>query len=59
MNRATRERILLDRRLIERPGWIDPEALQRELEKLPDTAHKIAPTPASEDRQAPTADPER
>jgi hypothetical protein len=44
MNRATRERILLDRRLIERPGWIDPAALERELAKLPDVSHKVAPS---------------
>lgn len=48
MNRATRERILLDRRLIERPGWIEAAVLERELAKLPDVAHKIAPVEASE-----------
>jgi hypothetical protein len=44
MNRATRQRILLDRRLVERPGWIDAAALERELAKLPDVSHKVAPT---------------
>mgnify|MGYP001327290809 CR=1 FL=1 len=57
MNRATRERILLDRRLIERKGWIEPAVLERELEKLPDVSRKIAPVEAPEG-QAP-ADPAR
>ncbi len=52
MNRATRERILLDRRLIERKGWIEPAVLKGELEKLPDVSRKIAPVEAPKD-QAP------
>ncbi len=53
MNRATRERILLDRRLIERPGWVEPSALERALSQLPDVSHKIAPAEAPQG-QAPT-----
>jgi hypothetical protein len=30
----------LDRRLIRRRDWIDPEELERELEALPDVAEK-------------------
>lgn len=53
MNRATRERILLDRRLIERPGWIESALLERELAKLPDVAHKIAPADAPQPEPPP------
>jgi hypothetical protein len=36
-------KLRLDRRLLDRRGWIDPEELQRELESLPDVTTKIAP----------------
>jgi hypothetical protein len=33
----------LDRRLLRRRGWIDPEALEKELSSLPDASDKIDP----------------
>ncbi len=39
----TRERMRTDRRLLERPGWITAEELERELEALPDVSDKIDP----------------
>jgi len=33
----------LDKRLIHRRGWIDPEQLERELAALPDVAAKVRP----------------
>jgi len=33
----------LDRRLLERPGWIEAGELERELAALPDAADKAAP----------------
>jgi hypothetical protein len=36
-------KLRLDRRLIDRRGWISANDLQRELEALPDVSAKIAP----------------
>lgn len=47
----TRDRTLrLDKRLLRRRGWIDPEALERELASLPDVSAKaiVAEDPATE-----------
>jgi hypothetical protein len=49
MDRESMVRLRLDRRLIRRRGWIAPEELAKELEKLPDVSGKIAPQePAAE-----------
>jgi len=40
MDRESKERLRLDRRLIRRRGHISPEELERELRRLPDVAHK-------------------
>ena len=40
MDRESMTRLRLDRRLIRRRGWISAEELERELEQLPDSAHK-------------------
>lgn len=37
-------KLRLDRRLIDRRGWIAPQELQRELAALPDVSSKVAPT---------------
>jgi hypothetical protein len=43
MDRESRERLRLDRRLIRRRGHLTPEELARELAALPDVAGKAAP----------------
>jgi len=48
MDRESRERLRLDRRLIRRRGHLSPEELAKELAALPDVAHKAAPQPAEE-----------
>ena len=37
-------RLRLDRRMLERRGWIAQKDLDRELAELPDVSAKIAPT---------------
>ncbi len=54
MDRESMARLRLDRRLIRRRRWISAEDLERELEQLPDSAHKatrgdeepVAPPPS-------------
>jgi hypothetical protein len=58
MDRESMTRLRLDRRLIRRRSWISQEELTRELEALPDVAHKAsrgeeAPTPAPPDAAVP------
>ena len=36
-------KLKLDRRLLRRRGWIDPEELEKELADLPDVSHKAQP----------------
>jgi hypothetical protein len=43
MDRDSKERVRLDRRLIRRRGHISPDELERALAALPDVAHKAAP----------------
>ena len=43
MNREAMEKLRLDRRLIDRRGWISEAELEKNLEALPDVSHKIAP----------------
>ena len=43
MDRQSRERLRLDRRLIRRRGHIADDELARELEQLPDAAAKAVP----------------
>jgi hypothetical protein len=49
MNRRALQKIQLDRRLVGRRGWIAPDVLARELEKLPDVADKIGRPEESKD----------
>jgi hypothetical protein len=57
MDRESKERLRLDRRLVRRRGHLSPEELERELAKLPDVAHKAVPL-EPEDRPEPR-EPER
>jgi hypothetical protein len=43
MDRESKERLRLDRRLVRRRGHIAPDELERELSRLPDVAHKAVP----------------
>ena len=43
MDRESKERLRLDRRLIRRRGHLTPEELARELAALPDVANKATP----------------
>jgi hypothetical protein len=54
MNRDEMEKLRLDRRLIDRRGWISRVELEKELEALPDVSQKIAPL---EDADPPEAEP--
>ena len=42
MDRASTEKLRLDRRLIGRNNWISEKELRRRLEELPDASDKIA-----------------
>ena len=58
MNRESIQKLRLDRRLIQRRGWIDEEELSRELESLPDVADKattLGAAPSADDASAPAA----
>jgi hypothetical protein len=54
MNREATEKLRLDRRLIQRRGWISRDEREKLLEELPDVSHKIAPP---EDEQPAEAAP--
>ncbi len=41
MEKRPTDRMQLDKRLLERPGWITSDELERELSALPDVAGKI------------------
>lgn len=43
MDRESIKKLKVDRRLIDRRGWISKADLDKELESLPDTSDKIAP----------------
>ena len=59
MNREATERLRLDRRLLDRRGWITKVEREKELAALPDVSDKIAPPDeeSSEDASA-TSSPE-
>jgi hypothetical protein len=48
----------LDRRLLRRRGWIDPEELERELADLPDVSDKAQPPGEEEAPKEPETAPE-
>lgn len=50
-------KLRLDRRLLDRRGWIDRKELDRELAALPDVSAKIAPQePLPDESGSPVAD---
>ena len=50
-------KLRLDRRMLDRRGWIAQKDLERELAELPDVSAKIAPTvDAGEAGESPAAD---
>ena len=51
MNREAMEKLRLDRRLINRRGWVSKAELEKNLEALPDVSDKIAPR---EDEEEPS-----
>jgi hypothetical protein len=57
MDRESKERLRLDRRLVRRRGYISPEELERELSQLPDVAHKAVPLEPEEGSES--GEPER
>ena len=57
MNRQSMQQLRLDRRLIDRRDWISRQELERELEALPDGAHKAMTLGQAEDEAKPTAEP--
>ena len=50
------EQMKLDRRLIRRRGWITAKELERELQALPDVAHKVAPPETDDDDASAASD---
>jgi len=56
MNREEMEKLRLDRRLINRQGWIRKAELEKGLEELPDVSHKIAPPEEMEPSKAAPAE---
>ena len=52
MKREATEKLRLDRRLIDRRGWISKAELEKDLEALPDVSHKIAPPEEQEPSKA-------
>jgi len=50
-------KLRLDRRMLDRRGWIPQKDLERELAELPDVSAKVAPTEdAAESAEGPAAD---
>ena len=49
MDRDSMPKLRLDRRLIQRRGWISPQELEAELESLPDVSHKLTTLGKAED----------
>jgi len=50
-------KLKLDRRLLRRRGWIDPEELEKELADLPDVSHKAQPQGEEEEPSPESEEP--
>jgi hypothetical protein len=50
-------KLKLDRRLLRRRGWIDPEELEKELADLPDVSHKAQPQGEEEESSPESEEP--
>jgi lipase chaperone LimK len=59
MDRQSRERLHLDRRLIRRRGHMSQEELERALAALPDVASKSVPIQVEEPGRKPAPEPEK
>jgi hypothetical protein len=59
MDRQSRERLRLDRRLIRRRGHLPPEELERELRSLPDVGGKGVKIRVEEPARGETREPEK
>lgn len=59
MDRQSRERLRLDRRLIRRRGHMSPEELERALGALPDVAAKAIPIRVEEPARKEAREPEK
>ena len=59
MDRQSRERLRLDRRLIRRRGHMTQEELARALDALPDVANKSVPIRVEEPAHKPAREPEK
>ena len=59
MDRQSRERLQLDRRLIRRRGHMSQEELERALGALPDVASKAVPIQVEEPGRKPAPEPEK
>ena len=56
MNREALDELRMDRRLINRRGWISKAEVEKDLEALPDVSHKIAPPEDEEPSKAAPAE---
>jgi len=56
MKHDAMEKLRLDRRLIDRRGWISKAELEKELEALQDVSDKIAPTADADPQKAETVE---
>ncbi len=59
MNRESLRKLRLDRRLIDRKGWISDSELEKELGALPDTSDKRMPPEEDDDEQPAASDGEK
>ena len=59
MDRQSRERLRLDRRLIRRRGHMSQEELERALGALPDVTSKSVPVRVEEPARKETREPEK
>ncbi len=58
MNRQSMQKLRLDRRLIDRSGWISGQELDSELDSLPDASHKAVTIGQAEDEaKGPASEP--
>jgi len=59
MDRQSRDRLQLDRRLIRRRGHMPQEVLERALGALPDVSSKAVPIQVEEPGRKPPPEPEK
>ncbi len=52
MDHRSTQKLRLEKRLIQRRGWIAPKDLEKALSELPDVSHKIAEVEIDDDDRA-------